>query len=325
MFSNRQNGWLTGYSHGDGIWLYATADGGVSWTPQNLAEPFGYQAEGGSANSNPPCFFQATTGLLSVELRGQAPPALVFYLTQDGGESWQATTPVRSSQEPFRGFQTSIVDAGHAFVSDGYEMFYSADGMRSFTSVKPNIDLTNLSQLGFVSGQIGWGIIDGRLWKTIDGGHIWTQMANQSLSQTAMESSLNLNATVLEKRGDLAFTWQGLLYLLYGDTGELKQLTNSGQACYPVWSFDGEWIAFLLSGGQDENNGRLWLVRRDGQQACQVRGLPELPNVPDISWSPTANVLVAGVQDELWVVAGMVQRRNPNYVCSRQFVMDDWR
>ncbi|MDR3602918.1 MAG: hypothetical protein P4L49_20980 [Desulfosporosinus sp.] len=304
VFSDRQNGWLTGYSHGDGIWLYTTADGGVSWTPQNLAVPFGYHAEGGSANSNQPWFFQAQTGLLPVELRGQTPPALVFYLTQNDGKSWQATTPVRSSQEPFRGFQTNIVDARHAFVSDGYELFYSADGMRSFTSVKPNIDFTNLSQLDFISEQIGWGIIDGRLWKTTDGGYVWTQMVNQSLNlnQTAIENSLNLKATVLKKRGDLTFTWQGLLYLLYGDTGELKQLTNSDQAYYPAWSFDGEWISFLLSDGQDENNGRLWLVRRDGQQAHPVQGLPELPNVPNTSWSPTANVLITQGQDGLWLV-----------------------
>ena len=165
--------------------------------------------------------------------------------------------------------------------------------MRTFTSVKPNIDLTNLSQLDFVSEQIGWGIIDGCLWKTIDGGHVWTQMVNQSLSQTAIESSMKLNATVLKNRGDLAFTRQGLLYLLYGDTGELKQLTYSGKACYLAWSFNGEWLAFLLSGGQDENNGRLWLIRRDGQQAHQVQGLQESSNVPGISWSPTANVLAA--------------------------------
>ncbi|MHB8077593.1 TolB family protein [Desulfosporosinus fructosivorans] len=164
--------------------------------------------------------------------------------------------------------------------------------------------MTNLIQLDFVSEQIGWGIIDGHLWKTTDGGYVWTQMVNQSLnlSQTALESSLNLKATVLKNRGDLAFTWQGLLYLLYGDTGELKQLTNSGKAYYPAWSFDGKWISFLLSDGQDENNGRLWLVRRDGQQAHQVQGLPELPNVPNTFWSPTANVLAAAGQEGLWLV-----------------------
>jgi len=58
----------------------------------------------------------------------------------------------------------------------------------------------------------------------------------------------------------------------------------------------------LLSGGQDENNGRLWLIRRDGQQAHQVQGLPELPNVPGISWSPTANVLITEGEDGLWLV-----------------------
>ena len=105
-----------------------------------------------------------------------------------------------------------------------------------------------------------------------------------------------------KNRGDLAFTQQGLLYLLYGETGEQKQLTNSGKAYYPAWSFDGQWIAFVFSSGQDENNGQLWLIRRDGQQAHQVQGLPEMPNVPNIAWSPTANVLVTKGQDDLWLV-----------------------
>ncbi|MDR3600315.1 MAG: hypothetical protein P4L49_07525 [Desulfosporosinus sp.] len=105
-----------------------------------------------------------------------------------------------------------------------------------------------------------------------------------------------------KNRGDLAFTQQGLLYLLYGETGKQIKLTNSGKAYYPAWSFDGQWIAFIFSSGQDENNGQLWLVHRDGQQAHQVQDLPELPNVPNISWSPTANVLVAEGRDGIWVV-----------------------
>jgi len=35
----------------------------------------------------------------------------------------------KRSQDPFRGLITSIIDAGHAFVSDGYELFYSGDCM----------------------------------------------------------------------------------------------------------------------------------------------------------------------------------------------------
>ncbi|MDQ7097021.1 hypothetical protein REC12_25840 [Desulfosporosinus sp. PR] len=301
VFSGSDKGWLTGFSHGDGIWLYRTANGGVTWTPQTLAVPSGYQAQGGSASSNPPCFFQGQKGVLPVELRGQT-PALVFYLTQDGGEDWQAATPVRSSQEPFRGFHTSIIAAEQAFVSDGYELFYTADGMRSFNPVKPDIDLTGLSQLDFVSDQMGWGIIDGSLWKTQDGGHTWTQVADQSFDQKVVESSLNLNAAALKHEGDLAFTWQGLLYLLYGDTGELKQLTTSGQAYSPAWSFDGQWIAFMFSNGQTEDNRQLWLVRRDGEQIHQVQAFPELQEVSNISWSPTANVLAAEGQDGIWVI-----------------------
>jgi len=136
-----------------------------------------------------------------------------LFQTTDGGTTWKSiavasSTPKSVKDLPLEGIKTSLAfaDRNKGWLTgfshgDGIWLFYSADGMRSFTSVKPNIDLTNLSQLDFASEQIGWGIIDGYLWKTTDGGHVWTQMVNQSTSQTAIESSMNLNATVLKKRG----------------------------------------------------------------------------------------------------------------------------
>jgi len=71
--------------------------------------------------------------------------------------------------------QWSVIDAQHSIVSDRYKLYYTSDGMGSFVSIRPNIDLKNLQQLDFVTEQIGWAIIDGGLWKTSDGGQNWTR------------------------------------------------------------------------------------------------------------------------------------------------------
>lgn len=177
VFADHKNGWLTGFTHGDGIWLYTTTDEGLTWTPKNLAAPSGYHTDGGAVSTESPHFFEPKVGLLPVEFRGQIPPALVFYITQDGGISWNATTPVKSSQESYRGFQWSLIDTEHSIVSDGYKLYYTFDGSHTFVSIKPNIDLKSLQQLDFVTEQLGWAIIDGGLWKTSDGGHAWTEIS----------------------------------------------------------------------------------------------------------------------------------------------------
>ncbi|KJR47440.1 hypothetical protein UF75_2202 [Desulfosporosinus sp. I2] len=178
-FVDQKNGWLTGFSHANGIWLYSTSDGGQTWMPQSIVAPPGYQTGGGSVSTEPPHFFGRKVGLLPVEFRGQTPPVLVFYRTQDGGMSWTPTTPVQSAQESLEsywGFHWSIIDATHIFVCDGYKLYCTLDGSHSFVSITPNISLKNLQQLDFASEQLGWAIIDGGLWKTSDGGHTWIQV-----------------------------------------------------------------------------------------------------------------------------------------------------
>ncbi|MCL4439446.1 MAG: hypothetical protein M1609_02300 [Firmicutes bacterium] len=83
-----------------------------------------------------------------------------------------------------------------------------------------------------------------------------------------------ITPNVFKGQGDLAFVWDGLLYVLYGRTGGVKQLTESGQALQPFWSPHGEWLAFMRLTDPQVMSGPLWLVRRDGSQAHQVQGLP---------------------------------------------------
>jgi len=100
----------------------------------------------------------------------------------------------------------------------------------------------------------------------------------------------DVNTAAFKDQGDLAFVRQGLLYTLDGETGEVKQLTESGRVLQPAWSHDGQWLAYIRITDQeaDNGNGLLWLVRRDGSQAHQVQGLLQLVSRERFYWSPAA-------------------------------------
>ncbi|EGW35880.1 PD40 domain-containing protein [Desulfosporosinus sp. OT] len=126
---------------------------------------------------------------------------------------------------------------------------------------------------------------------------------NQGQDNSAILSPKNLNAAAFKNMGDLAFIWEGLLFTLDGKTGEVKQLTYSRHALHPIWSNDGEWLAFISADGPSSNSGQLWLVRKDGQQAHQVQGINlEQANDQNLSWSPTTNILAVSGKEGLWLV-----------------------
>ena len=112
----------------------------------------------------------------------------------------------------------------------------------------------------------------------------------------------DVNTDAFRDQGDLAFVHEGLLYVLDGKTGEVKQLTGSGRALQPAWSHDGQWLAFTRVTDSEADSGTLWLVRRGGLQAHQVQGLPGPAGSGRFHWSPTANVLAVVMQDGVWLV-----------------------
>jgi photosystem II stability/assembly factor-like uncharacterized protein len=93
VFRDTANGWLTGYSMGNAIYVYRTKDGGLTWDFQQLSIPNGYTAIGGSAQSYPAIFFDNKKGLMPIYL-GKATSGinLFFYITADGGDNWFSTT-----------------------------------------------------------------------------------------------------------------------------------------------------------------------------------------------------------------------------------------
>jgi Tol biopolymer transport system component len=93
--------------------------------------------------------------------------------------------------------------------------------------------------------------------------------------------------------------------MIDGSTGELRQLSESGQAFYPRWSYDGKYLAFIRITDAKFSSGTLWVVRRDGKEAYQVQGLPQSIEAGDFQWSPTDHLLAVGswdITDGIWLV-----------------------
>ena len=128
-----------------------------------------------------------------------------------------------------------------------------------------------------------------------------TESKDRQLNSSPQELP-DVNAAAFKGQGKLAFIWKGLLYNLDGSTGEVKQLTDTGKAIEPVWSSDGEWLAFIRVTDQRSMSGPLWLVSKDGSQAHQVQGLPGPIMIQQFSWSPTDNILSVSTEDGLWLV-----------------------
>lgn len=171
-FVDPQHGWLTGNWAGNSILFYATGDGGTTWSRQNLPLPAGLNADGGSAQSEPPYFYGARDGVLPVEFFHPGQP-IVFYQTTDGGQTWTPTTPLDggSNQALY-----SVVSQNVIVATDGAKIYHTADGGRNWTMVHPDVDLQGLTQLDFTSASDGWAVVKGQLLGTTDGGATWTQL-----------------------------------------------------------------------------------------------------------------------------------------------------
>lgn len=171
-FLDSQHGWVGGNIPMDGfVYLYASSDGGHSWSKQNLTLPAGFETamtEVGVAQ-----FFSGTDGVLPVRLMA-GNTGFDFYNTHDSGVSWSSTSPLISNG------QYSVVSMNEIFVWDGGEKLNTShDGGLTWNPVATNINVMDIMmKIDFVDAQTGW-VLTGdaanhhTLYQTVDGGATW--------------------------------------------------------------------------------------------------------------------------------------------------------
>jgi photosystem II stability/assembly factor-like uncharacterized protein len=192
-FSDAFNGWLIADTGSSGLpLLYATHDGGKSWTGVSLQSP----ELGGNESaiiSEPPHFFTSDKGLLVVQTTPvcqagtcpspQAAPKSYLYRTNDGGDHWSGPTALPT----IGGFGFNSVfflDAAHYWMVGASTVATSVDGGQQWSS-HPDVGPAGLflSQPQFISVSEGWVIAISpkqlgavpqmALYRTTDGGAHW--------------------------------------------------------------------------------------------------------------------------------------------------------
>ena len=170
-FRDTSEGWLTGSTHGNAVFLYQTMDGGATWNTQSLDLPEGFTATGGSATSYPPIFFDNQHGVMPVYLGSSTPGInLFFYRTTDGGAHWVATSFIHAQTNRF---YWSWVDATYGFVAEVAtdNLYTTTDAGQSWTKIISGT--LQFSELDFISASTGWAISSGMIYQTQDGGQLW--------------------------------------------------------------------------------------------------------------------------------------------------------
>jgi TolB protein len=121
--------------------------------------------------------------------------------------------------------------------------------------------------------------------------------ASQPPSTDPVNPSANPEA--FRGQGKLAFIAAGRLYVLDGSTAKVTAITaQGGQPVSPVWSADGQWLAFLYAESEGAPQ-QLHIARADGTAAETVK-LPDGVVPWQYAWSPKEPVLALGAQSGLW-------------------------
>jgi photosystem II stability/assembly factor-like uncharacterized protein len=176
-FRDATHGWITGNIPMDNyIYLYATTDGGITWTLQPASTP----ADLGTvfAGTYPPVFF-GNSGIMPVTLVGSV-TNLAIYTSSDGGATWKAAPGFVANAG--RGELVDFVSPTDGFAWATGRFAVTHDGAQTWGTVTPSVAFgDNMAALDFVNTTTGWILtMDASshtaLYKTADGGVNWTTL-----------------------------------------------------------------------------------------------------------------------------------------------------
>lgn len=179
-FLSATTGWITG-GHGiapNWLYLYITRDAGRTWRQQKLP-PLPLMGPRWYSWIYPPKFFTSRDGILPVFLsfEERGAPAIVFYVTHDGGATWTPTEPVSFARWSSAGWLVpySFADMDNGWVSDGDALYVTSNGGRQWTAIQPSQPFADVKQIDFVTPQVGFAVskISPYLQRTLDGGRTW--------------------------------------------------------------------------------------------------------------------------------------------------------
>jgi photosystem II stability/assembly factor-like uncharacterized protein len=169
-----------------------------SWRDLRLPLPEKFRR--GLVEPSTPVFFDQQRALLPVQILAETNDfpgfsALLFYATEDGGETWAARTAPPGLRNS--GYHLAMVSARDIFVCDDNGLLASHDGARTWRVFKPNIDFGRrdsrryVSQLDFADATHGWIVIADStriypdseffLYRTTNGGKTWRELPLKTL------------------------------------------------------------------------------------------------------------------------------------------------
>jgi photosystem II stability/assembly factor-like uncharacterized protein len=180
-FRDANHGYLAGSCNGvqKGLYLYATSDGGVTWTLVNLPAPAGlanaYTQDNNVCGADAPRFFDAQKGLILVycaDMNANKTYRWV-YRTLDGGTTWtSAPLPRAFGDAYFLNSDTGwYLGQTAADVFSGVNVYQTTDGGKTWKQISGT---QWAGQMDYVDAKNGWVIAkagtDLAYVRTVDGG-----------------------------------------------------------------------------------------------------------------------------------------------------------
>lgn len=175
-FLDRERGWLGLADQLNGVGLYRTLDSGRTWQPQALPLPENMSALKTAAQ--PPVFFleNALEGFLPVDFTAleTGDRTRVFYVTHDGGETWQPGQPLPESAA------YTFLDAHTGWAWGKRGLYTTTDAAQTWLLLPVAFNRTEQATwINFLDAKNGWLVTVGQgsrvhLYRTTDGGYNWS-------------------------------------------------------------------------------------------------------------------------------------------------------